>query len=336
MSLTGSVGQVRRGILASLAFVVVPLLLLAAACDTGMESPSPKSPESAAFSSSSNHGDAGTQYSFDLFDPPGATRTAVQAINNLGSATGIYFEGGPGNPALSFVRSPSGTITTFAPKGAVYTVAFGINDFGVIVGYFGSADGHQHGFVRKPNGAIAQFDLPNPPAVDSNLAAINNFGVLLGGYDTGDILTGFSVLLRDGQAINLGEAPGSAPQQTFAVGLNDFDLIAGQFFDVAGNGHGFILRGKTYTVVDVPGATNTQLQGVNDLGQVAVTADAAPGCGFLYDVNAKTFDALPCVGIGSNVYAVNNRGQFAGLNFDSVDPDNVWHGFIATPVRDDE
>jgi hypothetical protein len=179
MSFIGSVGSlIRRGILASPAFVVAPLLLLAAACGSGVENTSPQSSESAALSSSSKHSDAGTQYSFVLFDVPGATRTLAFTINDFGSAAGNYWDvdGGP----HAFVRGPSGTITTFAPKGAVSTVVGGINDFGLIAGYFTDANGRQHGYLRKPNGNITQFNLPNPPAVDTNLAKLNNSGVLLG------------------------------------------------------------------------------------------------------------------------------------------------------------
>jgi Right handed beta helix region/Periplasmic copper-binding protein (NosD) len=53
MSFTGSVGQFRRGILASPAVAVVPVLLLAAACGSGMEPASPKSSKSAAAISTS-------------------------------------------------------------------------------------------------------------------------------------------------------------------------------------------------------------------------------------------------------------------------------------------
>jgi hypothetical protein len=332
MSFSGSVEQFRRGILASLAFVVVPLLLLAAACGTGMEPASPKSSESAALLSSSKHGDAGTQYSFVLFDVPGAMRTVVNSLNDLGSAAGDYWDvdGGP----HAFVRGPSGTITTFAPKGAVSTAVGAINDFGIVVGTLTDGNGRQHGFVRKPNGNITQFNLPNPPAVDTNLSKLNNSGALLGVYDTGNLLSGIPFLVRDGQVTFPGEAPGSAPMQTYAIGLNDFDVVSGTFVDLSGNNHGFLLNGTHYTTVDYPGSSNTAIWTVNDRGQVVVDAD--DGCGFIFDVDNNTFDPLPCVGLASYVYDLNNRGQFSGLVFDSADPNNVWHGLIATPVRSDE
>jgi hypothetical protein len=131
-----------------------------------------------------------------------------------------------------------------------------------------------------------------------------------------------------------GEAPGAAPMQTYVIGLNDFDLVSGTFYDSSGFAHGFLLNGTHYTTVDYPGSLDTFIWALNNLGQVVVDTD--DGCGFLFDLGRKAFEALPCAGIGSYVYDVNNRGQVAGLNFDSVDPDNVWHGLIASPVRSGE
>lgn len=328
MSLIGSVGQLRRGNLASPALVVAPLLLLAAACGTGLAPGSPQASESAALSSSSKRGDAGTQYRFELFDAPGASRTVVNAINNFGVTTGYYWDSS--GLRHGFVRSAGGTITTFTPTGAMWAAGLGINDFGIIVGYSSDANGRQHGFVRKPNGSITLFDLPNPPAVDTNLVAINDSGLILGGYDAGNIDSAIPFLLRDGTASFPGEAPGAAPMQTYALGLNNSGLVSGTFYDSTGYAHGFLLHGTQYTTVDDPSSADTFIWTVNDRGQVVVDTD--DGCGFIFEISKKTFAPLPCVGIGSYAYGINNRGQVVGLNFDSVDPNNVWHGLIATPV----
>jgi probable HAF family extracellular repeat protein len=330
-SFVGNVGQVRRGSLASPALVVAPLLLLAAACGSGVENANSRTSDSAALSSSRKSTDAGTQYSFQFFDPPGATRTVAQAINDLGSATGFYKDANSGRHG--FVRSPNGTIKTFDPTGSMNTIPVGINDLGVVVGYFSDANGLQHGFVRKQNGTIAQVDLKIPAAVDTGLTSINNLGVMLGGYDTGDINTENPVLIRDGKLTFLGEAPGSAPMQTFAVGLNDFGLVSGSFNDVNGISHGFIMRGTSYTIVDFPGSAFTEVYSVNDLGQVVGDGDV--DCGFVYDLSKNRFDPLPCVGVGSFAFGLNNLGQFAGLTFDADIP-GQWHGYIATPVRADD
>jgi probable HAF family extracellular repeat protein len=332
MSFSGSVGVVvRRGILASPAFVVGPLLLLAAACGTSIKSPTPKAPESAALSNSSKHGDAGTQYSFVLFDVPGASKTIVVSLNDEGDAAGTYIDG---NGDHGFIRKHGGAITTFDIEvdGGVGTIGYGINNFGEVVGWFNTVD-DQHGFLRKPNGSIQTIDFEPFQGFDGTYAAaLNNFGEIVGGYGpTYDV--GF--VLRNGRYTSQPNPPNSSdPPLTFPQGINDLGWTSGYYVDPSGVNHGYVLHGTSYTIVDFPGSSLTQVFSINDLGQAIVGADT--GCNFIFDLAKKTFTPLPCVGIGSGVFGINNRGQFSGINFDSVDPDNLWHGFIATPVRSDE
>ena len=326
MSSIGCVGQVRRHNLASPALVVASLLLLAAGCGSGIENTSSKKPSTSTAPTADTK--STTNYKFQLFDAPGATRTVANAINNVGSVAGYFWDSNGLRHA--FVRSPGGKVTTFTPDGAMWAVALGINDFGLIVGYFSDASNRQHGFVREPNGAITQVDLPNPPAVDTNLVAVNDLGLILGDYDTGNIDSAIPFLLRERTVSFPGEAPGSAPMQTYALGLNNTGFVSGGFYDSNGYAHGFLLDGNQYTRVDDPSSADTFIWALNDRGEVVVDTD--DGCGFIFKINKKTFAPLPCVGIGSYAYGINNRGQVVGFNFDSVDPNNIWHGFIATPV----
>jgi probable HAF family extracellular repeat protein len=328
MSFTGSVGPVvRRGILASAAFVVAPLLLLAAACGSGLESAGPKAPESAAVSSSSKHSDAGTQYTYSFFDVPDAAKTYVAAINDEGAVTGYYIDG---TGQHGFIRSPTGIVIKFDAPDALFTFASGINNFGEVVGYFETTEGNAYGFLREPGGEIETIDFkPFPGVAGTATTGINNLGEIVGGYGPSYNL---EFILRNGRFFPSPKPPGvSNPPWVFPNGINDFGVTTGFFQDDAGGDHGYVLHGTRYTVVDFPGSSYTTLWTVNDLGQVLVEPDS--GCGFIYDIAKQTFDPLPCVGIGSFAVALNNRGQFSGFVYDSIDPDNLWHGFIATPVR---
>jgi hypothetical protein len=335
MSFTGSVGLVRRSILASSAFVVAPLLLLAAACGTGVESPSPKSSESAALSSSSKYSDAGTQYSFQFFDPPGSTDTEAFAINDLGAVVGTYFDA---NGVIhSFIRSPRGSIITVDVPGATETDVRGINDFGAIVGYFFDASGAAHGFKRTPDGTIKQIDFPG--AADTGLFGINNEGHMAGQYDlvSGPTSTGF--LLKEGHFTVLENPPGAASTSSGPAGLNDGDAIVGWFFDPVGNANGFVWTNGRYTTTNYPGATNTLQFDLNDFG-LAVGAwgsDQGTG-GYVLDIAKNSFMQFLCptgdFAQATHPRGINNRGQISGTCVDSLGVSS--HGFIATPVRSDE
>jgi uncharacterized membrane protein len=85
---------------------------------------------------------------FTTFNPPGATATAVLAINPAGAITGYYLDANFG--AHGFVRAPDGTFTTFDPPGSTFTEPSAINAAGVITGLFQDASGVPHGFVRIP------------------------------------------------------------------------------------------------------------------------------------------------------------------------------------------
>jgi probable HAF family extracellular repeat protein len=73
---------------------------------------------------------------------------------------------------------------TWEVQGSVLTVPTGINASGVIVGYFESADGSSHGFVRARDGSIS--DIEAPGAQSTSLNSINEAGEIAGGYVDSD------------------------------------------------------------------------------------------------------------------------------------------------------
>jgi cell envelope opacity-associated protein A len=77
------------------------------------------------------------------------------SLNDWGSITGIYLDAN--NVYHGFLRTPDGKFTTFEAPGADRTPGslngtfpYGINDQGVITGYYLDANNVSHGFVRLP------------------------------------------------------------------------------------------------------------------------------------------------------------------------------------------
>src|SRR5689334_17064518 len=62
------------------------------------------------------------------------------------------------------------------------------------------------------------------------------------------------------------DVPGSTRT---AVNGNSPYAIAGEFDDVGGNTHGFVLSNGVFTEIDVPGAVFTSVNGINPSGQLS-------------------------------------------------------------------
>jgi hypothetical protein len=99
------------------------------------------------------------------FDVPGAGTTLPyagtypMANNDEGTVVGYFFD--TNGVPRSFLRTPDGRITPFGAPGAGLgigveqgTGAYGINDLGVIVGSFETAENIYYSFLRRPDGSF--------------------------------------------------------------------------------------------------------------------------------------------------------------------------------------
>ena len=167
----------------------------------------------------------GPSGAFTSFDPPGAAANPPAGCNNNNSScknfgafpssidfngdiAGTYFDS---NGVIhGFLRTASGTITTFDASGAATTPVSGgtsfvfgtggmsINDSGIIAGGYIDVDSLGHGFQRAVNGTITSFDAPGVATVASGFLAgtaamaINAAGTIAGTYtDSNSVLHGF-------------------------------------------------------------------------------------------------------------------------------------------------
>jgi len=107
-------------------------------------------------SGSAYHAFIDTNGTYTTIDPPGATEAVARAINSLGqvlvtSSAGLFIEADGGYTAIS-PNVPGAT--------QVYN---GINDAGVIVGFYQTSNGTMNGFVATPNGTTTD-SVPLPVA----------------------------------------------------------------------------------------------------------------------------------------------------------------------------
>ena len=96
---------------------------------------------------------------------PGQLGTYAYANNDEGAVVGFYTDGNV--VPHGFLRTPAGKFVSFDAPGAGLgegldqgTVAYSINDLGVIAGQFEDPFNNFHAFLRYPDGKFVVFDAP--------------------------------------------------------------------------------------------------------------------------------------------------------------------------------
>jgi probable HAF family extracellular repeat protein len=210
--------------------------------------------------------------------------------------------------------------------GAVATYANGINDAGQIVGYYRDGTG-THGFLFSGG----SYTTLNAPASFATYAYGINDARQVVGYYSGNTTHGSFIYSGGSYYTNLISPIG------VATGINASGQIVG--FGYGGipftGDNGYLQTGSSYTALDVPGAFNTVVWGINDLGEIVggfnCSSSLCPGTnfieqGFIYD-GVYTSINDPLATINTEAFGINNEGQIVGWY------DNGY-GFLATPVAD--
>jgi hypothetical protein len=90
------------------------------------------------------------------FDVPGYEgATVLVGVNHLGDMVGGV---GPRGKTTGFIRLHTGQLTPITIPGAYETVAEGINDDGVVVGFYVLESGAAFGFLRATDGTISAYE----------------------------------------------------------------------------------------------------------------------------------------------------------------------------------
>ena len=245
------------------------------------------------------------------------------------------------------------------------TTLLGINTSGTIIGQSGA---NYPSFIYA-NGTYTTLNDPLARSGSTFASGINDAGVVVGSYATGDaghgfiysngVFTTFDVPgALDSYLVGINDVGtmwGSDDNNIFVVqngvistltlpytgvvsvvGINDSGVIAGSYPDSAGASHGYVDTNGVYTTIDVPGADDTFLTGINDTGELVGYYFAGQGEGsFAYqnDIFTPIVDPNEIVAAGINANAISNSGVIVGnyIGFGRFTPEEF--GFIATPTR---
>lgn len=263
-------------------------------------------------------------YGITLVDYPGAVFTDVRAINNSGQIAGYASFDGVNTFGFTY---NAGFFTAFPPlPGGVSTYAHGINDSGAVAGGTANEPAGDRGltlnggvftFFQKPgwlntnvrfignsglvtgyaddggtgtvgfiyNPATSTYvDITVPGSILTIAQGMNAAGQLVGSAVVPGI--GAEAFLRQpGGAMSFFQLAGVG---TRARGINDLGVMTGNLNNASGTFDAFVGTSLGFELIDVPGASGTAGQAINNAGQVS---------GFYLDGagNSHGFIASPAV-----------------------------------------
>jgi hypothetical protein len=237
------------------------------------------------------------------------------------------------------------TFTTLDnPGDPTFNQLLGINDRGVIVGYFGSGMvGHPNiGYEISP--PYTKF-VPNnqPGSVQTQATGINNAGLTTGFWSDTNLGTGDAnfAFLRVPVGHNftyvstIDPATASSPRVSQALGVNNSNVVAGFYADASGASHGFTYALSTgaYSTFAVPN-TSTAITGINDSGTTCgVVTNSERTVGFTRNASGGVFSRFNVPGSkNTQLLGINNEGVAVGFYADS---NNLMHGLYYVPATGD-
>ena len=239
-------------------------------------------------------------------------------------------------PALAGAQSP--TFTTLDDiADPTFNQLLGINDSGVISGYFGSgAAGHPNtAYTLAPPYAQSNYSLATlPSSTQSQATGINDMGTVVGFWsptNTGtDANYGFIRQTNRFTFLSVNNpSAASTPLVNQLLGINNNNIAVGFYLDASGNSHGYAYTVKTgtFTPIAIEGQQSSTATGINKDDLV---------CGF-YTTGGVTYGFTQSLQNGltwifgvagstnTQLLGINNAGDAVGSY---VDSGGVIHGLL--------
>lgn len=213
----------------------------------------------------------------------------------------------------------------------------GINNSGVIAGYFGSGQkGHPNrGYTtRRP---YARFQGENVPgAAQTQAIGINNTGDTVGFWVDGQGANhGFYKLHGRGfKTVDFPTNNNAKPKVDQLLGINDRGMTVGFYTDGKGTNHGFTysIGKRRFHEIKPGGDTNVTASGINNLGDIAGFADNGGTTeGFLLRSDGKVFHLQVPGASMTQAFGVNDGDEVVGTYTVGSGNSAATHGFVWVP-----
>jgi hypothetical protein len=228
----------------------------------------------------------------------------------------------------------------------------GINNSGVIAGYFGSgAQGHPNkGYELFPGYGPGSYANENfPGSVQTQVTGLNDNGVTVGFWSTQNTKSmtnnNFGFYAAGGRyySVNFPTGDNASPQVDQLLGVNDHDIAVGFYTNGQGSNRGYTynIRTHQFTRVLPPGFTNsTSLQSpsltaaaINNYGDVAgfyaKSSSVTDAFLLLHDGKFITL-AVPGASM-TQAFGVNDHDEVVGAYTVGSGSNAATHGFTWRP-----
>ncbi len=263
-----------------------------------------------------------------------------QNVALAGHTTSSYLASGPAQVTNGMAGGYQ-VLTLNDRHDLTFNQLLGINDSGLIAGYFGSgAAGHPNkGFVLRPPFAQGDFGDENfPGSAQTQVTGLNNTGITVGFFSTmnaanvaDDDNIGF--WRADGRyhAVRFPTGDNAKPQVNQLLGVNDTGTAVGFYNDGAGNAHGYAynLEDRRFKVITVDGATSLTATAINNLGATAgfYMSGKGPTVAFLQFHHGRTFTIAMPGASATQAFGLNDNGEVVGTYTTGTGNNAVTHGF---------
>ena len=275
-----------------------------------------------------------------------ASRVAAAGALAVSAALALAGLGGPAG-ASTLTSGGYQFRTVDNARDLTFNQLLGVNNEGVIAGYFGSgAQGHPNqGYLRWPNGAFTSENFPG--SVQTQVTGLNDEGVTVGFWskmnNANQVNDNFGFFSVGGRfySVNFPTGDNASPPVDQLLGVNDHDVAVGFYTNGQGSNRGYTynIRSRTFTRVLVPGAPAGQAgpsltaAAINNYGDVA---------GF-YNKTSSQVDAFLRLHYGqfitlavpgasmTQALGVNDHDEVVGVYTTGSGSNAQMHGFTWRP-----
>jgi len=223
----------------------------------------------------------------------------------------------------------------------------GVNNEGVIAGYFGSgAQNHPNkGYLLRPNNTYQNENFPG--SVQTQVTGLNDSGVTVGFWskmnNANMVNDNFGFFSVGGKfySVNFPTGNNASPPVDQLLGVNDHDVAVGFYTNAQGNNRGYEynIGTGTFTRVLVPGAPGGEAgpsltaAAINNYGDVAgfyaKTSSLTDAFLRLHDGQFITL-AVPGASM-TQAFGVNDRDEVVGAYTVGTGSTATMHGFTWRP-----